>query len=450
MAKFQPRKNNGKWFLWITVALLTVLTVLLSLWFVSPPPPKSIRFASGLPTGAYHAKATEYEQRLNPLGLRVEVLDTKGSIDNLERLISNKADVAFAQSGTYGLVKDKDPEGILRGLAAVYLEPLWVFYRGEKPVAGLADFKGKTISVGAQGSGTEAVSKLLLEADGVNAGNATLKNLSTAEARQQLEDGKLDVAMIVSSYTDPTITELQKQPNIHLLSFRRDVAYARQFKYLTPVKLAEGVLDLHDNIPSEDKTLLAPAALLVCRKDLHPQVVDQLLNAAKEIHGKGSLMDPPLKYPSLEGIDEDLPVHEASDTYMKSGEPTLSKLLPYWAVRWLMRMKILILPLLAVWVPFLKVLPMIYAWRVNRILHHHYAVLREVETNIAHAERPEQLREWLQELDAMRTQMEGLSRKIPARLQRDVYDWRLHVALVRSEVVERLRRLEAPAETVVG
>jgi hypothetical protein len=103
-----------------------------------------------------------------------------------------------------------------------------------------------------------------------------------------------------------------------------------------------------------------------------------------------------------------------------------------------------------VWVPFLKVLPMIYAWRVNRILHHHYAVLREVETNIAHAERPEQLREWLRELDAMRTQMEGLSRKIPARLQRDIYDWRLHVALVRSEVVERLRRLEAPADTVVS
>jgi TRAP transporter TAXI family solute receptor len=448
MAQYKLRKNNSKWFLWGTVLLLTVLTVLLSLWFMSPPPPKSIRFASGQPTGAYHAFAKEYASRLGPMGLHVEVLDTKGSIDNYERLIKGEADVAFAQGGTYPLVKEKDTKGVLRGLAAVYLEPLWVFYRAERQVTELAAFKGKTISIGPAGSGTEAVSKLLLEQDGINADNATLKNLSTADARQELQDGKLDVAMFVSSYKDPMITDLQKQPQIHLLSFRRDVAYARQFPYLTPVKLAEGVLDLQYNIPPEDKMLLAPAALLVCREDLHPQVVDQILKAAKAIHQTHSLIDPPLKYPSLDGVD--LPVHEAAETYMKSGEPFLSQILPYWVVRWMLRLKILILPLLAVWVPFLKVLPMIYAWRVNRILHHHYAVLREVETNIAHAERPEQLREWLQELDAMRTQMEGLSRKIPARLQRDVYDWRLHVALVRSEVVDRLRRLEAPAETVVS
>jgi hypothetical protein len=54
------------------------------------------------------------------------------------------------------------------------------------------------------------------------------------------------------------------QEDVQLLSFRRDVAYARQFPSLTPVKLAEGVLDLQDNIPRADKTLLAPAARLVC------------------------------------------------------------------------------------------------------------------------------------------------------------------------------------------
>jgi hypothetical protein len=72
---------------------------------------------------------------------------------------------------------------------------------------------------------------------------------------------------------------------------------------------------------------VGPAALLVCREDLHPQVVDQVLKAATAIHGKGSLMDPPGKYPSPDGLD--LPVHDTADTYLKWGEPFLSRLLPY-------------------------------------------------------------------------------------------------------------------------
>ena len=55
---------------------------------------------------------------------------------------------------------------------------------------------------------------------------------------QQLQEGKLDVAMFVSSPEDSALKDLQKQSGIHLLSFRRDVAYSRLFAYLTPVKLA--------------------------------------------------------------------------------------------------------------------------------------------------------------------------------------------------------------------
>jgi TRAP-type uncharacterized transport system substrate-binding protein len=381
------------------------------------------------------------------MGLQVKVVETNGSIDNLQRLLRREADVAFVQGGTYPLVKDQDSQGVLRGLAAVYLEPLWVFYRGKQPVEDLSAFRGKTISIGPKDSGTEAVSRSLLAAHGLTDGAATLVNLTTAEAveRLQKKDGDLDVAMFVSSYQAPAIKQLLQQEDVQLLSFRRDIAYSRQFPHLTPVKLAEGVLDLQHDVPREEKTLLAPAALLVCREDLHPQVVDQVLKVATAIHGKGSLMDPPGKYPSLEGLD--LAVHETADTYMKSGESFLSRLLPYWAVRWVLRLKLLVLPLIAVWVPFLKVLPMIYTWRVNRLLHRHYAALRDVESEIGQCDDPAQLRERLQALERLRAEMEGLARKVPAAQQRDLYQWRLHVSLVRTEALDRLQRLEAKGAT---
>jgi TRAP transporter TAXI family solute receptor len=435
---------------WLIVIALTAVTLLVGTWFISPPPPRRIVLATGQPDGAYYDFGRQYARRLGPLGLGVDVLETNGSIDNLEHLLHHQADVAFVQSGTYPLVAEQDTGKVLRGVAALYLEPLWVFYRGKAAVAGPADFRGRTISVGPSQSGTEAVSRSLLEAHGITPASARLLNLPTAEAVDRLKrpDGDLDVALLVASYQAPAIKDLLRQEDVRLLSFRRDIACTRQFPYLTPVKLAEGVLDLEHNIPAEDKTLLAPAALMVCRADLHPQVVDQLLKTATAIHGKGSLMDPPGKYPSHEGIDPDLPLHEEAETYLTSGESFLSRLLPYWAARWAQRGKLLLLPLLAVWLPFLKVLPMIYSWRVNRLLHRHYAALREVESAIAQTKEPAELKERLAYLEQLRGEMETLSRKVPAALQRDLYNWRLHVSLVRTEALDRLRQLEAQEEPV--
>ena len=145
------------------------------------------------------------------------------------------------------------------------------------------------------------------------------------------------------------------------------------------------------------------------------------------------------RFPTLEGVD--VAIHETAETYMKSGESFLARLLPYWGVRLLLQLRILILPLLAVWLPVLKILPMVYSFRANRLLQRHYAALRAVEIAIREADTPDELRDRLRELERLRSDMEALSRKVPAHLQRDVYHWRLHVAAVRSEAQDRLARI---------
>ncbi len=48
----------------------------------------------------------------------------------------------------------------------------------------------------------------------------------------------------------------------------REAAYTRKLRGLTPLKLPEGLLDLGDNIPPENVTLLSPSAMLVAREDI--------------------------------------------------------------------------------------------------------------------------------------------------------------------------------------
>ena len=404
-----------------------------------PSPPKKIRLATGAEGGGYDSAGKEFQARLGKLGLEVELVNTNGAIDNMDRLLRHEVDVAFAQGGTYPFVED--PQHQLRGLAALYSEPLWIFYQKAKPASIVSDLKGRTIAIGPPLSGTEAVSKKLLEKHGIDPTNSQLVNLSAAEARARLLAGELGAAIFVTSYKDKGLQLLLTNPNLMLMNFHRtDVAHSRQLTYLRPLDLPEGLLNLGEDIPKENVTLLSPSAMLVCRKDLHAQVTEQLLKTAHVMYEPGSLIDPPNHFPTVEGVD--LPLDPTAETCVKSGESFLSRVLPYWAVRLLLQLRVVVLPLLAIWVPVLKFVPMVYSYRVNQLLKRHYAALRGLESAIGQADNPDDLRDRIGVLEQLRRDMEEVSRKVRANHQRDVYHWRLHVALVHEEALDRLRRME--------
>jgi TRAP transporter TAXI family solute receptor len=422
--------------------LLTIALVVVSAYLWGGSPPSKIVLATGQPGGVYDTFGHEYQKRLGAQGLKVELVNTAGSVDNFRRIIEGKVDIAFAQSGTYQVVND--PQHKVSGLAAIYYEPLWIFTKRDIRMEDRMAYRPESVAVGPKGSGTEAIAKAIIAEQGYDITAPAIVNLSAADARRQLIEGKLDVAFFVTSYRDGGILELLRHKNLRLTSFRREVAYTRKFRGLTPVKVPEGLLDLKDNIPSENITLLSPSALLVARDTINPRLVELVLKVAQAVHGPGDLLDPPLKFPSLEGVD--VPINEAAETYLTSGESFLSRNLPYRALRWVLLLKLLLLPLLAVWLPLLRLAPLIASWRKGRWLKRYYARLREVEGRLATAQRPDELREGINELEALRGEVQVVSRKLPLQQQQDIYHWRLHVQLILNEALERLGRMEtAPA-----
>jgi len=432
-------ETRRRTFLWMAGIVLTIALVAVSAYLWGGSPPSKIVFATGQPGGVYDSFGREYQKRLRAEGLKVELVNTAGSVDNFRRIIEGKVDIAFAQSGTYQTVND--PEHKVSGLAAIYYEPLWIFSKRDIRMEDKMAYRPESVAVGPKGSGTEAIAKAIIAEQGYDITAPAIVNLSSADARRQLVEGKLDVAFFVTSYRDPGIIELLRHKDLRLTSFRREVAYTRKFRGLTPVKIPEGLLDLKDNIPAENITLLSPSALLVARDTINPRLVELLLKVAQAVHGPGDLLDPPLKFPSLEGVD--VPINEAAETYLTSGESFLSRNLPYRALRWVLLLKLLLLPLLAVWLPLLRLAPLIASWRKGRWLKRYYARLRDVEGKLATARWPNELRDGINELESLRGEVQAVSRKLPLQQQQDIYHWRLHVQLILNEALERLGRMEA-------
>jgi uncharacterized protein len=428
------------WRRWAIAVALMAATAAGGMRLLGPAPPSRITLATGQPGGTYDAFGAQYRQRLERIGLHTTTVPGPGSVDNLTRLLGGDVDVAFVQSGTAGLVPD--PGSRLRGIAAIYFEPVWVFHRLGPGIDSIGGFAGRRVSVGPAASGTEAVATMLLREHGIDSTTADLRRLSNAEAQAQLERGALDAAFIVTSFRNPLVLSLLAAPAVQLLEFRREAAYARKFPALTPLRLPEGLLDLRRNLPSHDTMLLSPTALLACRDDLHPRVVEQVLKAAKAIHVSGSLMDPPLRFPTLEGVD--LQVHDAALVYLTQGESFLSRTLPYSLLRWTGLLRLLILSAI-VYIPLVRVLPAVAGWRVERRLRQMYGVLRQAERRVARAETPSELRAALAALDGVCRDAEALGDRVPAARQRDVYQWRMHVAFVRANASARLASLEQKA-----
>ena len=78
--------------------------------------------------------------------------------------------MAFIQAGIAG-TQNVDR---LVSLGSIAYEPLFVFYRSDRPMELLSQFKGKRLAVGDEGSGTRAVTLALLAYNGIEPGGDTV------------------------------------------------------------------------------------------------------------------------------------------------------------------------------------------------------------------------------------------------------------------------------------
>src|SRR4029077_15874721 len=180
--------------IWGLVALIVVLGFLATYHFVEPPPPKTIRIATGSKDGAYYAFGQRYARLLARDGITLEVVSTAGSVENLDLLRRSDVSIALVQGGS---ATDADKEQ-LQSLGSLFLEPVWVFHRKQAPIKRLSDLKAKRVAVGAAGSGTYLLARHLLSADGVTDSNTTLLRESPAEAAPSLTEGKIDAVFFVA------------------------------------------------------------------------------------------------------------------------------------------------------------------------------------------------------------------------------------------------------------
>jgi TRAP-type uncharacterized transport system substrate-binding protein len=415
------------------VIVLTVAAFMVAFHFVQPAPPKKIVMASGQHEGRYGYYAKKYKEFLAGNGITLDLHPSSGAVQNMGLLMDENSgvDVAFIQGGTGFGANAPD----LVSLGSLYYEPLWVFYRGA-PLADLDGLRGKKIAIGVEESGTRALALQLLAMNGAVLPPTQLLPLGGKEAEEQLNNGKIDAVILVAPADSNLVSRLTATRGIRLLSFERAEAYTRLFPYLTKLTLPRGVFDLATNIPPRDIVLVAPTANLIARDSLHPALAYLLMRAATEIHGGAGVLDREGEFPAPR--DTGFPLSEEARRYYKSGAPLLQRYLPFWAANLVDRLWVVLVPILAISLPLVRLVPPLYRWRVRSRIYRRYARLKEIELQLDESPGTVKLEDMLERLETIERSVNRIP--TPLAYSENLYAFRGHIDLVRQRVVQRLAR----------
>ncbi len=287
--------------------------------------PSRVIFASGGTSGTYYPVASAIAQVWGDSveGLTVDVQATGASAENLNLLNNNDAEIAivqndvmyYANTATEGFSEAAPNEGFLT-LGTVYPEVCQVVVAGNSDIQSIADLKGKTVSIGAMGSGVESNAKQILAAAGLSVEDIQAQNLGFAESANAIKDGAIAAAFVTAGTPTTAVTELATTNDIRVLSLDDDMidTLCDTYSFYTPYEIAADVY----NAEEATKTVAVKATLVV-KADLDEELVYNLtkglfenLDAVAAAHAKGAEMS--LKG-AVQGVS--VPLHPGAARYFE-------------------------------------------------------------------------------------------------------------------------------------
>jgi len=428
-ASNQTLKDSFKYF--GPGTLIVVLSFIVAFLFIKPAPPRSIIIGTGGSGGAYFRYGKEFKNILAQDGIDLEVRTTEGAVENLRLLESGEIDIAFMQGG----IGSKATVDDLFSLGSLYYEPIWGFHRRDVPITSSRELNGLRIGTGGMGSASNSLALKILPLLKISPKDANFVEVHGSQGAGMLLNGSLDLAFLVYGYEAPVIQKVLRSKDLVPLFLERAEAIARNNRHLSIVTLPQGIVSFSPDVPSRKLILLASTAQLVIRSDFHPALIDLFIEASEEIFSSGGVFEEAGEFPSLKLLE--FKTNKDIRRFYRSGPSFLKRYLPFWLANFLDRMKIMLVPLLAIMFPLFKITPQLYRWRMRSKIFRLYYELELLDPELHYKEIKAGLPEYLARLDKLEQKVSNVN--VPLGFRESVYNLRIHIDMIRTRLIKTHR-----------
>ena len=422
--------NLGRGYLirWLATIFCIVGISWLALEYFVPSPPSTITIATALKGTTYDYFGQRYRERFARAGVKVNLRETAGVLENLRLLQDPSSGVAIAF--VTGGVSDASHAPNLLSLGLIFNDPFWIFYSSGESLNNLSQLKGKRIAVGPEGSGARYTTERILSKANINSKTATLLPFGGDEAVDALNDGKVDVVLIAGGSDSPAVRALLTNRRVRLMDFSMAEAFTRNFPDLVRLTLPKGAIEIDPPNPPNDVMLLGTTSKVLIRNDLQPAIVQLLARTMKEEHEGPGLFQRAGEFPT--SFDPEYPMSQIAIDYYKNGPSLLPKYLPFWMTIYAQRAIAFLVASAAIVFPVFGFAPRLYAWFVQERMRRLYRRLRIVE-NALQAELT------VAQVEVLQNELADLDRAtsvVPVRNSDLYFMFRYHLDRTRARLVE--------------
>jgi len=248
---------------------------------------------------------------------------TGGSVENVNRIIAGQIDLGFVLSVTAYEAYNGGPDfpqaaTDLRIVAPLYANISHIVVPASSTARSIADLRGKRVSVGSAGSGTEQISRQMLEVYGLTYDDIEPRYLSFTESSAALSDGAIDAAIISVGIPAAAVLEASTTRGVRLLPMEADkIAELRaRYPYYSAGEIPAGAY------PGVEEAVPAVAMMnwIVSRADLDDDVARSVLNilgpgrvSLEQVHDMAKQID------LARLSDAPIPLHAVTQAWLDGG-----------------------------------------------------------------------------------------------------------------------------------
>lgn len=278
-----------------------------------------LTFGTGGDQGTYYAYGSVLSQYVSgKTDVKVTAVTSKGSQANIEDMASGDIQLGFVQSDVMSYAYSgtnlftEKVEGFST-VAALYMEQVQIVTL-DPSIKSVADLKGKTVSIGATGSGVYFNALDVLGIYGLSESDITPVYQAFGDSVESLQDGKIDAAFIVAGAPTTAVSSIAATNDIYLVSL--DEEHVEKLIDLSPYYSAYTIKADTYGTP-EDCTTVAVGAVIIARDDVSEDAVYDFVSTIFEnkeeitkSHAKGGELD--LDFASS---ITDVPYHKGAAKY---------------------------------------------------------------------------------------------------------------------------------------